>query len=89
MSEIDTLLKNLCEYKRLVELATAQFEEEKQKVIGYLKNHNLEEITGIEHKATYKLIKSIRFDSTAFKKDHEELYNQYRKETAARRFTVA
>ena len=70
MSEIDTLLKNLCEYKRLVELATAQFEEEK-------------------HKATYKLIKSIRFDSTAFKKDHEELYNQYRKETTTRRFTVA
>ena len=40
-------------------------------------------------KATWKPYTSSRFDSSAFKKTHEELYKQYSKETVTKRFLVA
>lgn len=89
MTKIDTLLKDLCEYKRLAELANQAFEAEKLKVITYLEENGLDEIIGIEHKISYKLVTSLRFDNSSFKKDHADLYNKYRKETTTRRFTVA
>ena len=40
-------------------------------------------------KVTYKLIASTRFDSAAFKKEHEELYKKYSKTSETYRFVVA
>ncbi|MBP2071182.1 hypothetical protein [Thermoanaerobacterium butyriciformans] len=40
-------------------------------------------------KIRWKVVKSSRFDTAAFKATHAELYKQYMKETETRRFTVA
>ena len=40
-------------------------------------------------KIRYKTVKSSRFDTTAFKSTHKELYEQYVKQTESRRFTVS
>lgn len=45
----------------------------------------LETATGT---ATYQTITSKRFDTTAFKVDHELMYTQYLKDSAYKRFTV-
>ena len=45
-------------------------------------------ITG-EYKIRWKKVVSNRFDTTAFKKTHADLYEQYTKTTETRRFTVA
>lgn len=37
----------------------------------------------------FKEVISNRFDSSAFKKTHADLYNQYLKQTITRRFSVA
>ena len=45
-------------------------------------------ITG-EYKIRYKLVESTRFDTTAFKKAHADIYNLFTKQTSTRRFTIA
>ena len=48
-----------------------------------------DEMTVDVFKIRYKLVESKRFDSTAFKATHADLYNQYTKTTTCRRFSVA
>lgn len=43
--------------------------------------------TGI-HDITYKEIVSNRFDTTAFKKAHKDLYESYLKPSSSKRFTI-
>lgn len=45
-------------------------------------------ITG-EYKLRYKLVESTRFDTTAFKKAHADIYSLFTKQTSTRRFTIA
>ncbi|HHV73889.1 MAG TPA: hypothetical protein GXX41_04410 [Thermoanaerobacterium sp.] len=40
-------------------------------------------------KIRWKVVKSSRFDTAAFKATHAELYKQYTKEIETRRFTVS
>lgn len=50
---------------------------------------NVEKMTVDVFKLCYKAVTSNRFDTTAFKATHAELYNQYTKPTTYRRFSVA
>ena len=47
------------------------------------------EYIGTEHKASYKTFEERRFDSTAFRKDHADMYEAYRKPQMKSRFTFA
>jgi predicted phage-related endonuclease len=49
----------------------------------------VDEIVVDVFKIRWKVVKSSRFDTAAFKATHAELYKQYTKETETRRFTVA
>ena len=40
-------------------------------------------------KVRWTTVISNRFDTTAFKKTHEDLYQQYMKQTKTRRFSIA
>lgn len=51
--------------------------------------NEVDELAGTDWKITWKLVKTRRFDSKAFKATHAELYDQYCTESASRRFTVA
>lgn len=70
---------------------------ELEKEIEILKDELKEdmEAKGVEELQTgnfiirWKKFISSRFDSKAFAKEHEALYNQYLKEKESRRFTVA
>lgn len=48
-----------------------------------------DEMTVDVFKIRYKLVESKRFDSSAFKATHADLYSQYTKTTTTRRFSVA
>lgn len=41
------------------------------------------------HIVRYKTVKSNRFDTTAFKKEHADMYADFLKESTSRRFTIA
>ena len=48
-----------------------------------------EELCVGAHIVRYKTVKSNRFDTTAFKKEHANMYADFLKESTSRRFTIA
>ena len=50
---------------------------------------NTEEMSVDVYKVRWTKVTSSRFDTSAFKKTHAELYSQYTKQTETRRFSVA
>ena len=85
--ELTTKIKELRELQVLID--EAQTEAEAIKDI--IKSHmgDTEVLRAGEYKVTWKPVTSSRFDSTAFKATHGELYRQYTKQSITRRFCVA
>lgn len=85
--ELESKVKELRELQALIDEAQAEAEALKDVIKAYMGEN--EEIRAGEYKITWKLIKSSKFDTAAFKSTHAELYKQYTKEIATRRFCVA
>lgn len=91
MSTIDLLAKvrSLKELETLIAEATAELDSIKDELKAEMTSRNTEELDVDVFKIRYKTVKSNRFDTTAFKSTHKDLYDQYVKQTESRRFTVA
>ena len=91
MSTMDLLAKvrSLKELEALISDAQAELDSIKDELKAEMTNRNTEELDVDVFKIRYKTVKSNRFDTTAFKNTHKELYDQYVKQTESRRFTVA
>lgn len=91
MSTMDLLAKvrSLKELETLISEAQAEFDSIKDELKAEMTSRNTEELDVDVFKIRYKTVKSNRFDTTAFKSTHKELYDQYVKQTESRRFTVA
>lgn len=91
MSTMDLLAKvrSLKELETLISEAQAELDSIKDELKAELTKRNTEELDVDVFKIRYKTVKSNRFDTTAFKSTHKELYDQYVKQTESRRFTVA
>lgn len=91
MSTMDLLAKvrSLKELEALISEAQAELDSIKDEIKAEMTSRNTEELDVDVFKIRYKTVKSNRFDTTAFKSTHKELYDQYVKQTESRRFTVA
>lgn len=91
MSTMDLLAKvrSLKELEALISEAQAELDSIKDELKAEMTSRNTEELDVDVFKIRYKTVKSNRFDTTAFKSTHKELYDQYVKQTESRRFTVA
>ena len=86
---INDIMKELAQYKRLQGETAAIIEGLTDKIKQYMTDNQLETLTGDEHKATYKTVTSSRIDTTALKKALPEVATAYTKTTETRRFTFA
>ena len=86
---IDSIMKELAEYSRMQDEATAMVESLKDQLKERMAAAGVESLAGSEHKATYKAVTSSRVDTTALKKDLPEIAARYTKTTTTRRFTFA
>lgn len=86
MKNIDSTMKELAQYTRIMEEAAATVESLKDEIKKYMEEHNTEVLTGNEHKATYKAVTSSRIDTAALKKDMPDIAAQYTKTTQNKRF---
>lgn len=66
-----------------------QAESLRTEIKAHMEASGQEEIKAGSFVIRWKEIISSRFDSKAFKAEHEALYNQYAKQISSRRFTVA
>ena len=86
MKNIDSTMKELAQYTRIMEETAAIIEGLKDEIKRYMEEHDTDILTGNEHKATYKAVTSNRIDTAALKKDMPDIAAQYTKTTETKRF---
>lgn len=86
---INQKFRDLAQIKRIIEEAEAEKKALEDEIKAVMEAEGTDTIIGTEHKATYKEITQRRFDSAAFKKDNEELYEAYRLPKSQMRFNFA
>ena len=87
MKNIDSIMRELAQYTRIMEEAAATVDGLKDEIKKYMEEHNTDVLIGNEHKASYKAVASNRIDTTALKKDMPDIAAQYTKTTETKRFT--
>ena len=88
-TEITTKLAALKEWEALAAEAAAEIESLKDEIKKEMECRGVEELEAGQYIARFTTVLSNRFDTTAFKREHGEMYQQYTKQTTSRRFSVA
>lgn len=87
--ELEKLFKELKELQRMEEELKAEITSIQDQIKLEMVMQGKDELTTNEYKARWNVVKSNKFDLSAFKEKHIDLYNQYLKQTTTKRFTVA
>lgn len=88
-TDLTAKLREIKEFQRIIDEATAEMESLKDDVKAEMTARNTSEIIVDIFKVRYTTVLTNRFDSTAFKITHKELYEQYTKASESKRFTIA
>ena len=86
---INEKLQALAEYARMADEINAEIDALKDELKTYMAENGIDAVIGTEHKATWKTVKSNRFDGAALKKDAPEIYARYTIQSETKRFTFA
>ncbi len=76
-TEITTKVEHIKTLQTMIDELTAEMESVKDEIKSEMTARGVEEMTVSCFKVRYKSVSSSRFDSTEFKKTHQELYDQY------------
>jgi predicted phage-related endonuclease len=88
-NELTSKVRELKELKIMADELAAEITAIEDAIKAEMTARNTEEMTVDIFKIRWTTVNSNRFDTTAFKKTHADLYDQYTKQTTTRRFTVA
>ena len=88
-NELEMKIKKMQEWEQLANEAKAEAEALKDEIKAEMLMQNTEEMTAGKYIVRWTSVLSQRFDSTTFKKEHAEMYKQYTKQTASKRFSIA
>lgn len=86
-TNIKDVIKEIKEYQAMQDELKKQINELKEEAIEWLDENELDEILTDEGKITYREVISKRFNSTQFKKDFADIYDEYTTKTSNMRFT--
>jgi len=91
MSKIELyyLIEALKEWEKLMEEAKAEADAIRDQIKSEMLAQETEEMEVGNYIVRYTSVLSNRFDTTAFKREHNDLYKQFTKQTASRRFSIA
>ena len=89
INEMESKIAKLQEWEQLAEDANAEAEALRDEIKTEMLKRNTEEMEAGRFIVRWTSILSNRFDSKAFKEEHGEMYKQYTKQTASRRFSIA
>lgn len=87
--EIMSTIEALREWEAIAADAAAEVEALKDCIKRHMDSIGAEELQAGTHIIRYATVLSNRFDSTAFKREHGELYKLYTKQSTSRRFTIS
>ena len=91
MSKIEMyyLIEALKEWEKVMEEAKAEADAIRDQIKAELIAQETEELEVGNYIVRYTSVLSNRFDTTSFKREHNDLYQQFTKQTASRRFSIA
>ena len=87
--ELTSKVRDLKELKALADQIADEIAAIEDLIKAEMTERNTEEMTVDVFKIRWTRMASSRFDTTAFKKTHADLYDQYTKQTESRRFSIA
>ena len=87
--EITSKIEALKDLEALIEEAKAEAETLRDEIKAEMLNRNTEEMEAGQYIVRWTSVLSQRFDTTSFKKVYGDLYKEYTKQTASRRFSIA
>ena len=88
-NEITTKIEALRELEALIEEAKVEAESLRDEIKAEMLSRNTEEMSVGQYIVRFTSILSNRFDTTGFKRAYGELYKEFTKQTASRRFTIS
>ena len=90
MSKIELyyLIEALKEWESVMEEAKAEADALRDQIKEEMVAQGTEELEVGNYIIHYTSVLSNRFDTTAFKREHNDLYKQFTKQTASRRFSI-
>lgn len=88
-NELTSKVRELKELKAMAEELAAEITAIEDTIKAEMTARETEEMTVDVFKIRWSKVTSNRFDTTAFKKTHADLYSQYTRATETRRFTIA
>jgi len=88
-NELTAKIRELKELQQLIDEATAEADAIRDAIKAEMTAAGVDELIVDVFKVRWQKVTSNRFDTTAFKKTHADLYAQYTKPQETRRFTVA
>ena len=88
-NELAAKVRELKELKNMAEELKAEITSIEDEIKAEMTARDVEEMIVDVFKVRWTRVLSKRFDTTAFKATHAELYGRYCKETESRRFSVA
>ena len=87
--ELTTIIEALREWENIIAEAQAEVEAIRDLIKAEMMERNTEEMEVGAYIVRWTSILSNRFDTTSFKKAHNDLYKEFTKQTASRRFTIS
>ena len=88
-NEMTTKIEALRDLDELIEEAKAEAETLRDEIKAEMMARDIEELSVGQFIVRFTSILSNRFDTTGFKRAYADLYKQYTKQTASRRFTIS
>lgn len=89
INEIESKIRTLNEWEALAEEARKEIESLKDEIKAEMLHQNTEELSAGQYIVRWTSVLTNRFDTTAFKKEHGELYKTFTKQIASKRFSIA
>jgi len=87
-NEIISNIEALTEWERIIEEAKAEAESIRDTLKEEMLNQNTEELAAGTYIIRWTSVLSQRFDTTAFKKSHSDMYKAFTKQINSRRFSI-
>ena len=87
--EIIAAVESIQSLTELLNETEAEIEALKDSIKQTMLDKNTDVLLAGTHVIHWSTVLTSRFDSTAFKKKHEDLYTEYLKQTTSRRFTIS
>ena len=87
--ELYRLIEALRDWESVIEEAKAEADYIRDQIKAEMLALDTEELECGNYIIRHTSVLSQRFDTTAFKKAHSELYKQYTKQVASRRFSIS